>query len=363
MNKIDKLINVIAIAFLMIFASLFLLGDRQEALSQTKNNFDIAQSLTSRIVKKIQNETIGFQGEIIANEDVSAIAIFGNYLLIGSDEGNQIQVLKKLSDESTYQVVRNITLPVPAGSKQEADIEGITITNNTVYVVGSHSLNRKTIKSDLTYQENLKRMVKVEDELNRKGVYRLEFDPNTAQLSSEIQRESLSNIIKNEKNLERFITIPSKENGIDIEGIAVKEDKLYLGFRSPILRDNYVPVLIVKFEDLKKEDYYQISYVNLNGNGIRDLTAVEKGFLILSGSGGDGISPYQLYFWDGKDSIPGTDKEPTTLKLLGEIPAPEGAKAEGMTVMKETDSAYKILVVYDGIANGHPTFFEVSKYQ
>jgi hypothetical protein len=104
----------------------------------------------------------------------------------------------------------------------------------------------------------------------------------------------------------------------------------------------------------------RINYVNLNGNSIRDLAAVEKGFLILAGAGGDGISPYQVYFWDGKDIIPGKDKQPTNLKLLGEIPAPSGAKAEGITVIEETNSAYKILVVYDGIANGNPTLFEVS---
>jgi hypothetical protein len=358
MNKINKFMNVNAIISLLICAAIFFLGDQQPALSQVENNFDTAQATTSGIVQ-IQGDNIQFIGEIVANKDVSAVAVFGDYLLIGSDEGSQIQILRKNLEGSAYQVVKNIDLPVPGGNK-EVDLEGITITNNTAYVVSSHSLTRKTIKSELTYQDNLKRIEKIDNDTNRNGIYRLELDPSTAEPIAEIKRESLSNIIKNNKILRTFVTIPSKENGIDIEGIAVKEDKLYLGLRSPILRDNYVPVLVVKFEDIKQENSYQISYVNLNGNGIRDLTAVDKGFLILAGAGGDGMSPYQLYFWDGKDNIPGTDKQLTTAQLLGEIPTPSGAKAEGITVIEETNDAYKILVVYDGIAKGNPTLFKVS---
>jgi hypothetical protein len=194
MKQIKKLINITAIALLLVFTSSFLLSNQQEALSQTQNNFNSAQSIASGIVK-IQDKNIEFKGEIVANKDVSAVAVFGDYLLIGADESNQIQVLKKVPNELAYQVVQSIDLPVPAGNK-EIDIEGITIANNTVYVIGSHSLNRKTIKPELTYQENLKRIEKVEDETNHKGIYRLELDTNTAQPITEIKRESLSNILK-----------------------------------------------------------------------------------------------------------------------------------------------------------------------
>jgi hypothetical protein len=158
MNKINKFISVHGIACLLVCTLIFFLGDQPKALSQTKNNFDIAQSTTSGIVE-IQGDKIKFQGEIVANEDVSAVAVFGDRLFLGADEGSQIQVLKKIPEGSAYQVVQNIDLPVPVENK-EIDIEGIAIANNTVYVVGSHSLNRKTIKSDLTYQDNLKRIEK-----------------------------------------------------------------------------------------------------------------------------------------------------------------------------------------------------------
>ena len=70
-----------------------------------------------------------------------------------------------------------------------------------------------------------------------------------------------------------------------------------------------------------------------------------------------------MYFWDGTDAFPGSDRSPSTLKLLGEVPVVEGGKAEDLTVIETTDSSYKILVVYDRVAQGIPTLFEVPKNQ
>ena len=56
--------------------------------------------------------------------------------------------------------------------------------------------------------------------------------------------------------LQRFTQIPSKENGVDIEAIAVKGkdgDKLHLGFRGPVLRDNLVPIMVLDFNRIPKD--------------------------------------------------------------------------------------------------------------
>jgi hypothetical protein len=47
--------------------------------------------------------------------------------------------------------------------------------------------------------------------------------------------------------------------------------------------------------------------------------------------------------------------------LLGEVPTPADAKAEGVTILKETDSDYEILVVYDGAKDGGATRFRATK--
>src|SRR5262245_60839271 len=76
------------------------------------------------------------------------------------------------------------------------------------------------------------------------------------------------------------------------------------GFRGPVLRENYTPVLRFTFAVPVIES--DLLYVNLGGRGIRDLTRARGGLLVLAGPVGDGPGSYQLYFWDGKDCLPGT---------------------------------------------------------
>ena len=350
MNKLKKMtvFSTLSLILCSIATALTFLSVQPKAIAQTNS-----------AALLVPATTIEFTGDVIEDEDISAVGILGSYLLIGADEGNQIQVLEPNPDSSTYEVIRNIALPVPGAEEEEIDIEGIAIAKNKVYVVGSHSLNRKTVKENKTYQENLQRLAKVKEEKNRQHIFSLKLNPETGKLDSNIKRESLREILAQDPILSRFTNIPSKENGVDIEGIAAKDKNLYIGFRGPVLRGNYVPVMVVKFKDLDHDDQYELRYVNLGGNGIRDIVAVDNGFLILAGAVGDGISPYQIYFWDGQDGLPGKDHNSAKLNLLGEVPVDEGAKAEGLTVIDETNSGYKVLVVYDGIAKGNPTLFEV----
>lgn len=161
--------------------------------------------------------------------------------------------------------------------------------------------------------------------------------------------------------------IPSKENGVDIEGIGAMGESLYLGFRGPVLRGNWAPVMKLEFEDQKK---YEFLYVNLGGRGIRDITRVSDGFLLIAGPVGDGPTSYQLYHWDGKDMIPGEDRDPKDVGkviLLGEIDPPMSvdpparAKAEGIVVLTQRGPKYDLILVYDSGANGAAQRFRVSK--
>jgi hypothetical protein len=160
--------------------------------------------------------------------------------------------------------------------------------------------------------------------------------------------------------LKTFAQIPSKENGVDIEGIAVRDDRLYAAFRGPVLRDGYVPVLVFAFaepDDAKKR------YVNLGGRGIRDIVRVNDGFLLIGGPVADEPVSFELYFWDGSDGVPGNDvpdlKSPES---LGRIPLPDkDAKAEGITLLQEDDSHYEVMIVYDGVHSGAATRFKLSK--
>jgi hypothetical protein len=174
---------------------------------------------------------------------------------------------------------------------------------------------------------------------------------------------TLRGIIQKDKVLKTLSRIPSKENGIDIEGIAVVDDWIYVGFRGPVFRSNYVPVLKLRFDD--PENTASLLWVNFGGGGIRDMAKVDDGFLIISGPVGDGPGVYAVHHWDGRDMIPGKKREQAEIGKvikLGEIDSPDGGKAEGILVMEATgSSSYEFMIIFDGVKNGSPMLFKFSK--
>ncbi len=319
-------------------------------------------------------ESIEFEGDIKKDKDISAIASFGNFLALGSDESKRkIQILQKNGDGYEVKDGLEIKLPVLAEEyDQEIDIEGMSISNgNTLFVIGSHSLKRLKLDADeKTYLQNRERITRVISEDKKNSIFKLTLDSQTGEEKDLEDRKTIriKEIIENDSVLGIFTRIPSKENGVDIEGIASDGDTLYIGFRGPVLRENYVPVMVI--EDFTKKSDYELRFVKLGGNGIRDITKVKEGFLIVAGPVGDGFGPYQLYFWNGLDCVPGEGSPKNVqVTLLGEIPPPKndkgeevkGAKAEGITVMEENSSVYKVIIVYDSVENGGATLFQVTK--
>lgn len=284
------------------------------------------------------------------NKNISAIEVVGDRLIVGADEGNKIKVLKHNGD--AYAVEYGISL----SNDKEIDIEGISYEDGIVYVVGSHSFKRKEIQADRMYAQNRIAIGDLSSELQRDQLFRLNLNPDPT-----IERTSLRSIIESDKILQLFSKTPSKENGIDIEGIAVFNGLLYVGFRGPVLRDNWVPILKYKFAN--PITHPELVFVNLGGRGVRDLTRVKDGFLILAGPVGDGLGLYQVYFWDGgvqQSGIPTADRI-GRIELLGKIPVDDDMKAEGIALLKESNSDYEVLIVFDGVENGAPTRFRIIK--
>jgi Protein of unknown function (DUF3616) len=287
------------------------------------------------------------------NKNISAIEVVGDLLIVGADEGNKIKILQQKGEG--YVVKHSISLSNDKDDK-EIDIEGISCEDSIVYVVGSHSYKRKKIESDQSYEQNRKAIETVSSESQRDRLFRFNLNAN-----SEIEQTSLRSIIESNEVLQLFSRIPSKENGIDIEGIAVYQGLLYVGFRGPVLRDNWVPVLKCQFA--KPIFQADLVFVNLGGRGIRDLTHVSDGYLILAGPVGDSSGSYQVYFWDGEDCVPGnrTMGQVGQIELLGEIPDYENAKAEGIALLKESPLDYEVIVVFDGVENGAPVRYKIIK--
>ena len=297
---------------------------------------------------------------IIAPEDISGIAKHGRFLLLGADEArddglNAVQVLVR-DGNGRLELVPELQIDLFTGEEDdeggtELDIEGIAVDGKSVVVLGSHSAKRPRLKEEKTYAKNLKRLkVKaIKAEPNRARIYRLKID--AAGNTKAKKHISLGKLLKKHPVLKAYVPLPSKENGIDIEGIALHDGLLYLGFRGPVFRDGYVPVMVIDFEDT---DDHELRFVRLGGRGIRDVTRVSDGFLIIAGPVGDGSASYPLYHWDGNDMVPGKKRHGRaigTVKLLTEIEPPKKGKAEGLTVISEKSDSYDLLIAYDGVKN------------
>jgi hypothetical protein len=284
-----------------------------------------------------QPVTLG--GDLAYADELSGVAFYGDLLIACPDEGAELNVLKPTA--ASYELVSKINLL--SGSDEEVDMEGAASDGKYLYVVGSHSLRRKKIDEDKAYEKNRKRLTNVAPHPDSYSLFRLTLNADGALASQE--QISLQDILEKNDILQPYLAIPSKENGIDVEGVAVRQGRLFVGFRGPVLRGNFVPVLSFEFEH---PDDYQLSFVPLDGRGIRDLVAVEDGFLILAGPVGDGDAACRLYAWNGKDCVPGDGAAAGRITPLGPIPSSVGAKPEGAALTSEDADQWRLLIVSDG---------------
>lgn len=281
-------------------------------------------------------------GDVAYSSELSGITTWHDLVIVCPDEGAEFNVLKKVGTQ--YELVTKVSLL--ESSKDEIDMEGAASDAEYVYIVGSHSMRRKKIDEEGTYKKNRKRLARVAPHEKSYSLYRIKLTDDGELVSKE--QVDLRYVLATDDVIRSFFTVPGKENGVDIEGVAVKDGIVYVGFRGPVLRGNFVPVLAFQFE---QPNDYELKFVQLSGRGIRDITAVEDGFLIVAGPVGDGDASYKLYFWNGEDSVPGDGEQSSNLTALGDIYTEPGVKPEGIVVTAETNDQWRVLVVSDGDTN------------
>jgi Protein of unknown function (DUF3616) len=272
-------------------------------------------------------------GEVQTDKDLSGGTRVGDWLVLVSDESRSVILMQAMGE--AYAHVNTVELEP---GKKEFDLEGVTADGDTVYVCGSHSAARKELPGEIG---------PVRRKPDRDVVFRFRLKQDGS--ITRIDRSSLRQALDTHAVLAPFANLASKENGIDIEGLAFRDGLLYFGFRSPVLRDNWVPVLVTPFDSPISND---VRYIRLGGRGIRDLVMVSDGFLVLAGPPGDGDQGYQLFHWNGVCALTDPDKS-TLLPMKGLHGSPVG-KLEGMILLEETSGRCDVLLLSDGPQGGHP---------
>ena len=143
-------------------------------------------------------------------------------------------------------------LDLPGTAGKEDDLEGMAIADGFLWMVGSHGLKRKNVTPNRGHTDNAKRLTKVAldgnqhlraclpieaDDSDEPWLARRAQDGRKALgLKGDAQENLLTRALADDSHFEPYMAIPGKDNGFDIEGLAVDGRWLLLGLRGPVLR-------------------------------------------------------------------------------------------------------------------------------
>ena len=268
----------------------------------------------------------------------------------------------------------------------EADIEGLAIADGCLWITGSHSAVRDPLDG-LTGRRAIAALANVRRAGNRFLLARIPIEPDSggpalvpevrlnegrtlraARLPGGRKNDALTRLLRKDPHLGPFLSLPSKDNGFDIEGLAVASGgRVFLGLRGPVI-DGWACVLEIAVTAHSKRERelmlrrlrvapargaqgarYRKHFLDLEGAGIRDLCLAGRDLLILTGSPMRGKGKAHVRRWKNAiaakdDSMVGRRKLP---KLL-ELPYQEKKNhPEGMTIVAQRGKRVLLLVTYD----------------
>ncbi|UYZ62644.1 DUF3616 domain-containing protein [Hymenobacter weizhouensis] len=322
-------------------------------------------------------------------DGLSSVLRTGDNLWLCCDERTTLERLRltgprEFGEHCSYQLADFLDLP-SEDRAEEIDIEGLGEGDYYLWLVGSHSRKRKKPDPDhANPAKQIARLAEVKQEPNRYLLARIPLlrNPKTgnyelhreaphptepgqtlraAQLRGTTNSNDLLDLLARDPHLGPFLTIPGKDNGFDIEGLAVAPDgRLFVGLRGPVLRGWACVLELLPEEDkhgnlrLAKlpgatESYYKKHFLALGGMGVRELRQQGPDLLLLAGPTMDLDGTIAVYRWPGaltlpQDSLIGPEK----VQRIFDVPHGSGPtagqdKAEGMALL----DARHVLIAFD----------------
>jgi len=241
-----------------------------------------------------------FAPDSLVQSNLSGAAFTGDWLWVAGDEACGLDRLRGLDpvgrEAYRFGEVRDFPLAdlldLPGADGEEADLEGMAVADGFLWVVGSHGLKRKNAKPERSHADNAKRLAKVTLDGNRLLLACLPIEPDSRgepclvrqaqdgrralRLKGDAQTNLLTQALANDPHFGPYMAIPGKDNGFDIEGLAVDGRRLLFGLRGPVLR-GWSALLEIEVE--VRGD--QLRLMPVDGSG----TLVRKHFLQLDGLG------------------------------------------------------------------------------
>jgi hypothetical protein len=268
----------------------------------------------SRVATHLRRHALqlAFREDSPAHLNLSGLAFSDEWMWVAGDETPSIERLRPLGtthgtvrygDATTFALAD--VLDLPGRRDDEADLEGLAVHDGWLWLTGSHGLKRPRVKDGLDAKENAKRLARTKLDGNRRLIARvpIEAGPDGApqlvrvardgrrsqRLKGDAEQNQLTRRLAADPHLAPFLAIPGKDNGFDIEGLAVARGHLLLGLRGPVLRGQ---ALLLEIHVAGSGEWLELApldaagtfvrkhFLDLGGRGVRDLH-VEGGDLWL----------------------------------------------------------------------------------
>jgi hypothetical protein len=328
--------------------------------------------------------------------DISAVVQCGPDLWVASDETTSVERLAPCGGGhfgKCESFALSDFLQLPTTSKEEIDIEGLAFDDQCLWITGSHALKRSRPEDDGDDEQDIEALAEIVRETNRFLIGRIPLhkDPATgvtslqrecthqekpdriltaAQLFGTAKSNMLVDALRDDNHLGRFLAIPAKENGFDIEGMAVMGSRIFLGLRGPVLR-GWAVILEIKVEPISAHHFqlvpigpekclYRKHFFDLAGLGVRELCQDGDDLLILAGPTMDLDGCVLVHRWKNvhkhrKQTVVGKDELKTVLKF--EFSSKDAGKdhPEGLCLYSDAGGHRGLLVVYDSPAESRLT--------
>jgi hypothetical protein len=285
--------------------------------------------------------------------NLSAAATAGEYLWTASDEMRSIECLAPYEDG--YRLYRQFMLnklfPGLPGAQpcHEADIEALDVAQGRLWVSGSHSLTRRVLRKSDT--DGVDPRIRKRPSRRLFGAMPLSKDGSTVSPGDALPFKgvgSMRSVLGSNAHIAPFMELPSKDNGLDIEGLTVYRKWIHVGLRGPVV-DNVavIAAFVMKDNFVVDEAGLVLHFVDLGGLGVRDLTRWKDGILILAGPVSSADGPFKLHHWQ-----PRRTQKTQKPKRLADVPFwpdhPEGmcvlerGGAEGLLVLCDTSNPNRV---------------------